>query len=437
MRHFLALSFLLLFCGCPEDRLKPEENPLHLTVEDVTCTEAFLKISLSASEANHGVLLKRNDSTIISDLRPLTSDTLVIDEGLLPNKTYTYKLVFGNWSATAQTTTMDTTSSNWSFTLDTLGESGSYFADVAIVNDSLAYAVGEVHIGDTVYNVAKWNGITWELQRVKVNFRGNEIVVPLEGVFTVSSTDIWFVGSLPIHGNGVNWNMFDLRSMAGFESVSLSKVWALNSSDIYFVGTQGNIVHYNGSNWQKQESGTTLSLVDIGGNNESLYLVGVNRAFARGIVLKEHDGTWEKIIEGENESTGFLPQQLFKTQLYGSTEGMWMDKTGTLFTVGNLMYRYKLNLWGYVKSLPENYIGGKSGYRGYLDDVDGNSSNDMFIAGQRGTLRHFNGTTWSQVGLPFNYNDDTHFWLNVSVKGNLAIVVGSMEGRARTIVLKR
>ena len=151
-----TISFLQIDCKS-DPPVKQETNPLQLTVEDATCTEAFLKISLTASEAKRTVTLKRGDSSLAT-ITMAGNDSLYVDEGLLPKKNYTYTLTTQSFTVTAQATTMDTTSHNWTYTLDTLGESGSYLLDVAIINDTLAFAVGEIHIGDSVYNIAKWNG---------------------------------------------------------------------------------------------------------------------------------------------------------------------------------------------------------------------------------------------------------------------------------------
>lgn len=95
--------------------------------------------------------------------------------------------------------------------------------------------------------------------------------------------------------------------------------------------------------------------------------------------------------------------ELFLTKLYGITEGVWTDQHNTLYTVGNLMYRYRNGEWSYVESLQGNVLGGNPNnlYRGYLHAVRGNASNDMLIVGELNTLRHFNGVTWMEVGPPY------------------------------------
>jgi hypothetical protein len=62
----------------------------------------------------------------------------------------------------------DTTSHNFSYTLDTLGTSGVLLG-VAVINDSLVWAVGDIHTAETdrydssgawvnPFNLAVWNG---------------------------------------------------------------------------------------------------------------------------------------------------------------------------------------------------------------------------------------------------------------------------------------
>jgi hypothetical protein len=155
---------------------------LGLTAEDASCTEAWLKLTTTQVPATVRVV---RDGQAVSDFRLLTSDTLVVDEGLLPNRTYTYRayrfaesrLIDSSTQATV--TTMDTTSHNFTWQIDTLGTHSSVLYDVAIINDTLVYAVGEIFHRDssenwTFFNLAKWNGREWTLHRVY--YRGNNII---------------------------------------------------------------------------------------------------------------------------------------------------------------------------------------------------------------------------------------------------------------------
>jgi hypothetical protein len=136
---FVFFSFCALTCKknpvAPPSG--PSTNPLQLSVQSVTCTEAFLKLSLAATATQRMLTIKRGDSTIAA-MTMKGTDSLFVDAGLLPNKTYKYTLITGNWSVNSQATTMDTTSHNWSWEVDTLGIAESYLYDIAIVNDTLA-----------------------------------------------------------------------------------------------------------------------------------------------------------------------------------------------------------------------------------------------------------------------------------------------------------
>ncbi len=432
MRYIAACTLLLFFCGCPDDGIKPSTNPLQLTVEDATCTEVFIKLSLPASEQNRTVTLTRNDSTFATIVMA-NNDSLFVDEGLLPKKTYTYTLAANNWSVTAQATTMDTTSHNWSYTLDTLGESNSYLLDVAIINDTLAYAVGEIHIGDTLYNAAKWNGTKWELMRLPS--KGSVAYPPLQSVLVISSNNILFSwGGGIITFDGINFT--DDMRMNPLLTGAINKLFAFDSQNIYAVGGNGSIVHFNGNNWQKQESGTTLALTGIKKTSDNqLYACGIHYGQSKGVVLRKTEQGWQTIIEGDIIDSS----QLFKPKLLGITEGLWIDEKNTLYTVGNLIYQYRSGIWSLVKSLAGNNFTGNPNfrYRGYLHAIDGNISNDIFIAGEINSVRHFNGVTWMQIGLPYHPLNYDMFWFGCNVKNNIAIVVGKTNGRASILTAKR
>jgi hypothetical protein len=155
---FLILSLLALTC-------KKEPPPavhiptLTLSAVDASCTEAWLKLTTTQLPAT--VRLMRLTPTLqtLQTLQLTTPDTLVIDEGLLPSRTYTYRayrfadsrLIDSSTQATV--TTMDTTSHNFTWQIDTLGDgSSSVLYDVAIIDDTLAYAVGEIYKRDSVGN---------------------------------------------------------------------------------------------------------------------------------------------------------------------------------------------------------------------------------------------------------------------------------------------
>ena len=130
--------------------------------------------------------------------------------------------------------------------------------------------MGAIYLNDSTrqydplpYNLAVWDGTKWDLKKVTVNFRGNMITSPLEGVIAFSPTDIWLMATDPIHGDGQNWSDYDIRTITGNNNLTVSKGWAKKFFINIFCWYMGNIVSYNGSNWTNIESGTTLPINDI------------------------------------------------------------------------------------------------------------------------------------------------------------------------------
>jgi photosystem II stability/assembly factor-like uncharacterized protein len=76
-------------------------------------------------------------------------------------------------------------------------------------------------------------------------------------------------------------------------SQTLRDVWGRSASDIYAVGDQGTIVHYNGSGWSSMASGTTANLRGVAGAATATYAVGQG-----GTLLELSNGTWTRIDLG-------------------------------------------------------------------------------------------------------------------------------------------
>lgn len=445
MKHFLSI-FLSIFilglsvmfrvlcvpmlvigiAGCPDNGVQPPTNPLQITVEDVTCTEIFLKISLATNEQNRSITLKRNDS-LIATITMTGSDSLFVDEGLLPNKTYTYKLMLSEWTASAQVTTMDTTSHDWDWTLDTLGIAYSYLYDVAIVNDTLAFAVGEIYINDSTghldqqaYNAARWDGNKWELMRIQfytICGQPNRTPYDASCVFAFSENDIWFGmnGDQIAKINGVT----QTETMCLPVSFSIKKIWGANASDVYAVGhngVEGIILHYNGSTWQKMESGTTVSLNDVWG--------GSNRWLGNDVVLvaasEKYTDEEKKLLRIKNGVVDSIHWPMQSRRIHS----IWFGEHSSVFISGGGVFQSKKD--GNWKEMSLPLI--------YTNRIRGNADNDIFVVGDFGFVGHYNGVNWQtydDLKLP-NGNYES-----VAITENLVIITGCYNGRGYIAVGKR
>jgi len=77
----------------------------------------------------------------------------------------------------------------------------------------------------------------------------------------------------------------------------LYNIWGRDADDIYIIGQPGLIVHYDGSDWTVQDSGTEEKLVGIyGPNQNTTYVCGHN-----GTLLINRGGSWNTMDPGVEE----------------------------------------------------------------------------------------------------------------------------------------
>ncbi|HET9130297.1 MAG TPA: hypothetical protein VFO86_05075, partial [Terriglobia bacterium] len=166
------------FWTCRKNPVGPTSQAPHvtLTLAEVTTNEAWLRI---AYQNGGDFVLTRDGSTVIRG-HFSSGDTTVIDDGVMPQQTYTYKAtVFIGVAETytsdpLQVKTMDTTSHDFTWKTFALGDgNSSHLNDIVIVNDTLIYAVGAIFLKDSTgafqndpYNLATWNGEGWRITPV-------------------------------------------------------------------------------------------------------------------------------------------------------------------------------------------------------------------------------------------------------------------------------
>jgi len=210
---------VLFSCQWPDGSNGPYAGAeLHLEQLSVTCTEVWLKVGLagvdSAGQGSLGVELKRNDTTVAS-FSFLPPDTIVKDAGLEPGHMYRYRVYRGSGAGSPSpelsVTTLDTTSHDFVWEIDTLGDYGSYLNDVAIINENDIWAVGYLEVSEydsagnrhqAFYNAAHWDGDNWKLLKIQPpNFLFGPINAVKAFLFSSDSV-IWFASSIGIRWDG-------------------------------------------------------------------------------------------------------------------------------------------------------------------------------------------------------------------------------------------
>ena len=280
----------------------------------------------------------------------------------------------------------DTTSHNFIWEVDTLGIYGSYLNDVRIVDENNIWVVGYIRVpdpdssfdgtGQETFNAANWNGEKWNLMLIHNS-------APLYSIWYFDEDDIWVSSGFPKHCDGNDWTMYHLQNM-GLD-VSVEHIWASSPTDIYFVGYQGSIVHYDGSSFTKMESGTDVNLTDVYGlDDEHIWVSGFNRSDGRSVLLfndgsgfniiysyNVENGTSFSVLSGKVESICAWDNKLFIPTNYGLWRGSIKGEEGYFTT------------WSY-----------EIGHGIWPHCIRGNNSNDFFIVSDFGDVIHYNGISF-------------------------------------------
>ncbi len=312
----------------------------------------------------------------------------------------------------------DTTSHNFTWTIDTIGTLNSVLFDVTMINENDIWAVGEIHTDDTdrqdslgnwvqPFNAAHWNGSEWELQRF-VQANGNTIL-SIRGLWYFSENNIWLAAGSVYHWNGINTNLSYLRNINTTETVE--RLWASSPSNIYGVGNAGLIVHYDGSSWQKLESNTTTRLLGIWGNanGSAVWACGHASNNSESILLRYDGSQWQTVWRWQ------FQQGASDSAYVGLLSSLWAFDPDSLIVVGGDGV-FRQDISNSVSPRKENL---------FLDAfplrVRGSAPNNIFICGDNGRIWHYNGATWQTYPELHNSN---WVWRSIAVLENKVVAVG-------------
>ena len=420
MLPLLIVYTMLIISSCKqatEPRLEPE---LALTLEDVSCTEAWIQLTTTNLQLPATLTLYKNNVAQNNIL--CYGDTLLYIDSLLPNQTYKFKVVLTNnpqpttypqlpTSNELSITTMDTTSHNFTWQSWEFGEcNNSVLYDVAIINENNIWAVGEIYMRDslgrcdpTFYNVVHWNGTNWKPK--KIFYKGG--IWAIRTIFAFNENDIWFSGYMRyLNGQFVELTIPDI--LMGWQ---ISKLWGSSSSDLYAVGNNGNIAHWDGVRWRKIESGTTVDLLDVWGSPDGsiVWACGEN---SKTVLIKIQNKLAQVVFEAA------FPMPRVKNRFYDGLLSLWTNNTNFIYVLTPFnLYRCSNDTRGEGKELypREDYFRG-----GYLR-VRGTNTNDIFTCGNKTAVWHYNGFSWNEYA---ELRNDNQFLSGLDYKQNIVTAVG-------------
>jgi hypothetical protein len=209
-----------------------------------------------------------------------------------------------------------------------------------------------------------WNGTAWQ------GFTG--LPVQLDGLACVAADDAYlaafFAVSLStfqtevLHWDGSQWTM-----VATLPGVARA-VSAASASDVYAVGDDGWVAHYDGARWMVVPRPTALDL-------EAVSAIGAGGAIAvgsAGKVVATDGSNWRTEREASPDGNGYI-------------SGVWGDSTSPILLSANGVFR--LDGGGLSETvLPEG--SGVAAFAGWSID-------DVFAAGEGPAIFHYDGNAWS------------------------------------------
>ncbi len=417
---FIFVLFLLPSCNTTEPPPQKSEKPKLIELNEITksCTEAFIKVTVKDTILPANVTITRDGKEIMNYYQTKT-DTTLIDTGLAAAKTYLYKAIIGNNKEEGKSkgltvSTLPTTSSNFTWETYTFGKfeyGSSNLRDVAIIDENDIWAVGEIHLKDSTgenvtYNAVHWNGNEWELKRIMfytICGQSHETSYPTSAIFVFNENEIW----IALDGSqiAIIKDNKQISVMCLPFSFSIRKLWGSSSDDVYAVGDNGSIAHYNGTSWSKIESGTTTDINDIWGYYD-----------------KERESTTVIAVASELMSKGeyrlfSINKTVAKDTLNYPYEqrlrGIWFkNKYSPIYVCG---YGIKENKRGNWK---ENIITNWA-----IKSIRGNDVNDIVAVDAEGVVHHYNGLLWQkdeQLKLK------GYSFKSITIKNNIVVTVGSI-----------
>ncbi len=83
----------------------------------------------------------------------------------------------------------------------------------------------------------------------------------LDGVWCNTASDIWAVGlnNTIVHYDGEHWEM----PATGLQSASCAGIFGTSGTDVWTVGSSGTAAHWNGTQWTRMSTSSSANLTDV------------------------------------------------------------------------------------------------------------------------------------------------------------------------------
>jgi hypothetical protein len=195
-------------------------------------------------------------------------------------------------------------------------------------------------------------------------------------IFARSASDVWLcAGNQALHYDGAAFTAMDVTAATGLDG--LTDIWASSPSDVWAVGDDAIIAHYDGTDWSKTIAGSPFKTSIWGSGPTDIYALDT-------FDLVHYDGTkWSEVSSDETRGG----DQVWGT---GASDVWLMNGSETLGHFDGA---------GWKEVETGDLVGD-------LTAVWGPAPDDLFAVGSAGAIAHFNGSSWEQlahqtIGAPY------------------------------------
>lgn len=195
------------------------------------------------------------------------------------------------------------------------------------------------------------------------------------GVWGTDPEHAWAVGGEAGGGRGFVWRFDGERWTAVDLDATLPaptawfKVWGSSADDVWFCGTDGSLMHWNGTEFAAVSSGTSRTLLTVNGSADGRSVTAVGGAFEATIVESLDGSGWREVtpagdaplqtfgvrygVDGEAWAVGMAASALHRDDagwhvdpatpdVSDDLHGVWIDPDGGVWAVGGQIIAHPL-----------------------------------------------------------------------------------------------
>lgn len=432
----LIVSILLIVSSCKDKITDNDKSNTDVTISvyEKSCTEVWLDVEYDNVGYKREISISIQEQEILKT--NISNDTILYLNGFEANQNYDLAIelpeteTHSGYKTTLNVSTLPLTNQNFTWEKYYFGEhSTSAFYDVEIIDEDNIWVVGEIYLNDSLgyiiqepVNEVRLENGNIELLRLPISYNGSNYYGAVRDIqYFNGQSVIYGIGST-VEFDGKNYVVNKIPETV-FPS-RINEIWGRSRYDYYVVGNNGSIAYYNGTQWYKVSTGTSLPINDIHGAYNKK--AGEWEILATsGSVQSSREGNLFRIAGIRAESL-----DLSGMEIEGYLGGLWF--------IPNLKYIFGSGWGTYVKGKLSEEIWNKwqDVDRGTFNGcIEANGLNDVFLAGGLGQVLHFNGEEVKSFIYEINFTAGNI--LSLKVKGDLVVGVGTDAHQAVIVIGKR